>query len=140
MLALPLGATAEIYRWVDDQGRVHFSDSDMAPEAEQVQVRVQTVETVRVTSLPERSSALAPKAASVVMYSTPWCGVCKRARRYFEDQGIAFTDKDIEARQDWRAEFEELGGKGVPLILVGERSMSGFSAARFDALYQQTQR
>ena len=139
LLVLPMAVSAEIYRWVDDQGRVHFSDSDTEPEAEQVQVRVQTVKTVRVNYLPEWSSDLVPAAASVVMYSTPWCGVCKRAKGYFEEQGISFTEKDIEARPEWRAEFEQLGGKGVPLILVGERSMSGFSAGRFDALYQQEQ-
>ena len=139
LLVWPCLASAEIYRWVDEQGRVHFSDSASQQDAEQVEVKVQTVKTVRVNYLPEWSSALAPPAASVVMYSTTWCGVCKRAKRYFQEQGIAYTEKDIEARDDWRQEFDRLGGVGVPLILVGKRSMSGFSASRFDALYEQAQ-
>lgn len=32
LLALPLTATAEIYKWVDAQGRVHFSDKKHASE------------------------------------------------------------------------------------------------------------
>lgn len=32
LLALPLAATAEIYKWVDAQGRVHFSDKKHASE------------------------------------------------------------------------------------------------------------
>ena len=139
VLLVPLQASAEIYRWTDDSGRVHFSDSDMQPDAEKVQVRVQTIETVRVNYLPEWRQSLAPPAAAVVMYSTPWCGVCKRAKRYFEGKGIAFTEKDIEARESWREEFDQLGGRGVPLILVGDRTMSGFSASRFEALYEQDQ-
>ena len=42
MLVSPL-ATAEIYRWVDPQGNVHF-DARPRPGAEQIEVRPQVVE------------------------------------------------------------------------------------------------
>lgn len=137
---LSVSAVGEIYRWVDDQGRVHFSDSALEPDAEQVEVRVQTVETVRVEYLPEWSQALVPEKAGVVMYSTSWCGVCRRAERYFQEQGIAYTEKDIETNPAWREEYDQLGGSGVPLIVVGDQRMSGFSSERFQRLYSATQR
>ena len=40
---VPLMATAEIYRWVDAQGQVHFG-ARPAPGAEQIEVRPQVVE------------------------------------------------------------------------------------------------
>jgi mycoredoxin len=38
---------------------------------------------------------------SVTMYSTPWCGYCRRLKSQMEREGIAFTEVDIE--QDLRA-------------------------------------
>lgn len=40
---LPTLATAEIYRWTDEQGRVHFSERPVAG-AETVKVKPQVVE------------------------------------------------------------------------------------------------
>ncbi len=33
--------------------------------------------------------------ADVVMYCTPWCPACRRARAYFQENGIQFTEIDI---------------------------------------------
>lgn len=33
----------------------------------------------------------------VTMYSTPWCGYCKRLKAQFGREGIAYTEVDIEA-------------------------------------------
>ncbi|MCQ2029147.1 DUF4124 domain-containing protein [Stutzerimonas zhaodongensis] len=45
-------ATAEIYRWVDAQGNVHF-DSRSRPGAEQVEVRPQVIERDEATRVRE---------------------------------------------------------------------------------------
>ncbi|WPC06065.1 DUF4124 domain-containing protein [Pseudomonas benzenivorans] len=44
LLLLPGLAAAEIYRWVDDQGQVHFGQRPAAAGAEQVEVRPQVIE------------------------------------------------------------------------------------------------
>jgi mycoredoxin len=31
------------------------------------------------------------------MYSTPWCGYCRRLKSQMEREGIAYTEIDIEA-------------------------------------------
>lgn len=70
------------------------------------------------------------------MYSAVWCGVCKKARRYFIDNGIAFSEFDVETSQQGREDFERLGGRGVPIILVDDARMNGFNATRFAQLYR----
>ena len=35
-------------------------------------------------------------AARVVMYTTTWCGYCKRLKRMMQDDGIVFDEVDIE--------------------------------------------
>jgi mycoredoxin len=32
----------------------------------------------------------------VTMYSTPWCGYCRRLKGQLEREGIAYTEVDIE--------------------------------------------
>ncbi len=44
--------------------------------------------------------AAAPEpTANVVMYCTPWCPGCKRARAYFLQHGIAYAEVDISRDQ-----------------------------------------
>lgn len=126
-----------IYRWVDDQGNVHFSDSPSETHAsESLKLKINTFESVTYDSL---SVELPPseKRHRVVMYSASWCGVCTKARRYFEANNIGFTEYDVETSQTGKAGFEKLNGKGVPIILVGDKRMNGFSAAIFETLYQK---
>ncbi|MQA80066.1 MAG: mycoredoxin [Streptosporangiales bacterium] len=35
-------------------------------------------------------------SAQVTMYSTPWCGYCRRLKSQMEREGIAFAEVDIE--------------------------------------------
>lgn len=123
-------APAEVFRWVDDNGDVHFGDRpSQAHRSEPVEIRVNTYEAVTY------ASHTGAPAESVVMYSASWCGVCKQARRYFEQQQIAFTEYDIEQDAKGRTAYRRLGASGVPVILVGDRRMNGFSVAGFEKLY-----
>jgi glutaredoxin len=124
-------ADAEIYRWTDENGQVTFSDKPSpAHPAENVKLRIKTYE--RVTF----DRAVKDVGEEVVMYSAAWCGVCREARRYFEENGIEFTEYDIEKSKKAEAQYRKLGAAGVPVILVGERRMNGFSIQGFEALYQ----
>lgn len=105
------GSFAQAYRWVDANGRVHYAAS-AAP-----------------ASQPE-----------VVMYATDWCPYCRQARQHFARQGIAYREVDIEKSAAGRAEYDRLGGRGVPLILVGSQRMQGFRAESFDRLLRSAGR
>lgn len=130
-LAIPGVAFSGVYRWVDEDGKVHFSDQPSQSHAsEPVKLRINTYEGVTY----DTSSFDVGK--EVVMYSASWCGVCKKARRYFAERGIKYTEYDIENSAKAKTEFKKLGAKGVPVILVGNRRMNGFSVDGFEKLYQ----
>jgi glutaredoxin len=74
--------------------------------------------------------------APVVMYATRWCPYCHRAREYFQRHSVEYVEHDIEASPEILAAFHALGGRGVPLILVGDKRMEGFSPRAFDALLE----
>lgn len=80
--------------------------------------------------IPER------RKGQVVMYSTDWCGYCKKARDYFRSQNIAFVEYDIEKNPQARRQYDALGAKGVPVILVGDKRMNGFSVSGFQGIYR----
>ena len=124
-------ANAEgVYKWVDDEGNVHFGDLPPAEwEAEEVELQINSYTSVSV----EQGDYHAGNR--VTMYSTDWCGYCRKAKAYFEANNIPYEELDIERDATAKREFDRLGGGGVPLILVGDRRMRGFSEARFEQLY-----
>jgi glutaredoxin len=74
-----------------------------------------------------------PKASTVsllpevVMYATDWCPFCERARQFFKRHDVRYVEHDIEKSPGANAEYRRLGGRGIPLILVGERRVNGFN-------------
>jgi glutaredoxin len=63
----------------------------------------------------------------VRMYATDWCPFCEKARAFFKRHGIPYVEHDIEKSPGANAEYRRLGGRGIPLIFVGERRVNGFN-------------
>lgn len=136
-LAVPAGSLADIYKWTDKNGVVHFSDADAGqPRAEKVEVKINTYRHVTYQKLKPGTTAAAGDKR-IVMYGTRWCGYCKKARAYFAARQLAFTDLDVETDPGAKAAFERLGGRGVPVILVGDTRINGFNEKAFEKVYRQ---
>ena len=77
--------------------------------------------------------ANARKRVPVVMYSTAWCGVCKKARAYFEKERISFVEYDVDHNASARAEYLSLNPRrSVPTIKIGNEVIIGFSEGAVD--------
>jgi len=82
----------------------------------------------RQTGPSEGELAAARRRVPVVMYSTDWCGVCRRARQYFEQEGISFIEHDVDHDPQARADYLLLNPRGsVPTIKIGQEVVIGFS-------------
>lgn len=138
LLLLPIFGSAEIYKWVDEKGNVHFGDSPTKGDnAQKIEVDVISYEFVEVEDIQfYQPDPKETKRAKVEMFSAAWCGYCKKARQYFNEKKIPFVEYDIEKNSAANKRFKSLGGQGVPVILVGKKKMSGFSASRFESIYQ----
>lgn len=66
----------------------------------------------------------------VVLYATSWCGYCAKARALFEEQGIAYYEYDIEESAVGEEQYNQLGGSGVPLMIVNNQVIQGFKKKR----------
>jgi len=127
-------AWAEIYQWTDAQGNTHFGDRPPASSsARPISIDINSYESITIESF----EAFASKGRkTVTMYSTTWCGVCKRARQFFQLQKIPFREYDVEKTEKGQRDYKKLNGRGVPIILVGDKRMNGFSAGKFMRFYE----
>ena len=72
---------------------------------------------------------------SVIIYSTPTCPYCKRAKEYLSQKGISYTDYDVASDRDKAKEMLQKSGQmGVPVILVDDQLVAGFNQSKLDEL------
>jgi len=96
---------------------------------------MKTLVAALILSLNFAVPAIAQERPAVIkMYATSWCPYCAKARAYFAKRGIAYVEIDIEKSREGRAEYDRLGARGIPVILVGAQRMNGFSEARLTHL------
>ena len=134
-------AHAQVYRWTDANGRVHYGErAPPGAKARPVESRISTytgppiIDRVAAAAKP----AAAGTAPEITMYATAWCTYCKQAREYFARKGVRYTERDIEQSAQARAEYDRLGGRGVPVILVGAQRMVGFSPGSMDQMLKSS--
>ena len=136
--------SAEMYQWVDENGAVTFKDTPPPASGKGRKVKVYQDSDFAaappaqpVTRGDRGLAAAAPQApapkkerfsGTVEIYVTAWCGYCKQAQNYMKKNGIDYVAYDIEKDSAARQRHKELGGRGVPLIIIGANRMSGFSA------------
>ena len=60
-----------------------------------------------------------PAPGTVTMYSTAWCGYCRRLRTQLDSEGIAYTVVDIEEQPETAAFVEQVNGgnQTVPTVV-----------------------
>ena len=81
----------------------------------------------------------------VVMYATPWCPFCVRARRLLEKKRKTWEEIDVDQSPERRGEMQERSGRNtVPQIWIGNRHVGGFEellaldrAGELDALLEE---
>jgi mycoredoxin len=61
---------------------------------------------------------------SITMYTTPWCGYCRRLKGQLERAGIAYTEVDIEQRPDAAELVAKVnnGNQTVPTVVFPDGS------------------
>lgn len=62
----------------------------------------------------------------VLIYTTPWCPYCIRAKHLLKAKGAAFHEIDVNGKPDVRLEMENRSGAHtVPQIWIGETHVGG---------------
>ena len=65
-----------------------------------------------------------PPAGTVTMYSTTWCGYCRRLKSQMDAAGVGYTEVNIEEHPDAAAYVEKVNGgnQTVPTLVFPDGS------------------
>jgi glutaredoxin 3 len=80
--------------------------------------------------------------ATILIYTTTWCGHCERAKALLDAKSLAYEEIDLDDDPAFRATLLERTGRWtVPQILIDGRPIGGYTelwclerAGRLDAL------
>ncbi len=71
----------------------------------------------------------------VVIYSTPTCPYCKRAKEYLSRKGISYTDINVAQDKEKAKEMTQKSGQmSVPVIIIDDEIVVGFNQVLLDKL------
>ncbi|VVC04224.1 putative Thioredoxin [Candidatus Bilamarchaeum dharawalense] len=89
------------------------------------------LEKIRKKKLQElRNMANEPE---VIVYSTPSCPYCVRAKEYLTARGIKYKDYDVSVDRNKAKEMVEASGQmGVPVLQINGRVIVGFNRPLID--------
>jgi glutaredoxin len=123
----------QLYRWTDEKGRVHITDTPPPASARNVQRKSGAGNVAESQSGFELSQAV--RNFPVTLYTSPACKeYCIGARALLNKRGVPFTEvqvADDASRQELKAAS---GADAVPTLVVGRSVHRGYSPESYEAL------
>jgi len=145
-LVLSLGAAAlvspvaaqQMYRWTDQNGRVHITDTPPPASAKGVQKKkagAAAAPTPTDGAQTPYELSLAIKEYPVSLYTSPMCKEpCQKARDHLNKRGVPFKEVqvwDVESNE----ELKRISGSNqVPTVVVGASVQKGYEISAYDEL------
>src|SRR4249920_1108880 len=133
-LALVLGIVSgiasaqvqQVYRYVDVDGKVVYSDKPPPPNAKDAQAKRVTGNSIETSAL-SYATQQAQERYPVTLYSFSWGVVCDSAQGMLNKRGVPHTVIDVSAA-DGADKLKKLSGSlDAPALQVGEQYAVGFN-------------
>ena len=128
-----LAAQSTLYRWVDKDGKVHFTDTPPPADATKAEQR-RFGESPPGQELPYATQN-AMKRNPVMLWVVPNCEPCAQGRELLANRGVPFSERDAQSNVETQSAFKKLtgGDLNVPLLEVGGTRIRGFEEAQWNA-------
>jgi glutaredoxin len=136
-------AAQQMYRWLDENGRTHVTDTPPPPGAKVVQTTKPAAgSAVESGKEKEKPGAQVPfvlaramKEYPVTLYTSPNCtDPCRAARDLLNKRGVPFKEVQVW-EEDSNAELKGLTGSSrVPALKVGSSVQSGYEPTAYTSL------
>jgi glutaredoxin-like YruB-family protein len=153
------GEKVVYYKYVDESGSIRFVERpEQVPSAQRDGSRIEWKAEPRseATAKPAASGwervsrsianrlgtpgSSSPSARSggqpeVVLYTTTWCGWCRKTIAHLDQNGIRYDNRDIERDRAAYADLKrKTGSTAVPVIEIDGELVRGFDRDRIDNL------
>lgn len=128
-------AQAQIYRWIDENGRVRYTDTPPPASAK-------GVERKRYSGGGEAAMPLSMQIAirdhPVVLYTAPDCDrFCADGRAHLDKRSVPYREVVVRSKEQLDQLQRLAGTTQVPVLTVGKATMSGFESAAWSAALDQ---
>jgi len=126
-------ASAQMYKWKDAKGVIHYSDTP--PPANAVPLKSFST-AISQPALPAELAA-AVQSRPVTLYTTVNCAGCDQGRTLLQTRGIPYTEKTVSSVED-HAALQRAGSAGqLPLLLIGRGKQIGFEEETWTTLLSE---
>jgi glutaredoxin len=134
LAAAGAAAQTNVYKWTDQDGKVHFSDTPPPPEATSSTQKRMGGGAVDPGSLPY-ATQMAMKRNPVTLYASADCGdPCAQARDLLSRRGVPFAERDPTKSAAAAEALKQLIGElAVPTVAIGESKIRGFDEGPWQA-------
>lgn len=135
LLGAACAASAQLYRWTDEKGRVHVTDTPPPPSAKNVRKRAldATPEPAADANQPY-AVQLAAKNYPVTLYTAPDCAPCGAARTLLNERGVPFREVSVVGEQESAQLRNAVGSLSVPALVVGTSTQKGFEQGAYHSM------
>jgi glutaredoxin len=151
LIALEEGeATRIYYQFVDERGAVRFVESlELVPP--QWRERVGFVESSTPPPMSpqdmkraiqaqrvrlEVRASTGKRGPQIIMYSADWCGACRAAKKYMDEIGIEYEERNVDNESVAQEMRTKTGGRGIPVFDIDGAILKGFNAQRLEKMIQ----
>lgn len=134
LVALPAASQSTVYRWVDKDGKVHFSDTPPPQDVKASSQRRMGGGYVETENLPY-ATQLATRKNPVVLYTGADCGEpCNQGRELLAKRGVPFSERDAQGNAEAQEALKKLvGALEVPVLMVGENKVKGYEESQWQS-------
>jgi len=130
------GAQAEVLRYKDTGGRVHYVDDiSKVPEKYRDQLKdakplpqIGKISAAKYSDYPLKLRTTGKNyGRKPVLLVTASCPYCRKAEALLDSKNVRYIRLDIDKSKEGRLLYQQLGARGVPVLKVGQKIVRGFS-------------
>jgi len=132
LLMLAMGmAGAQVYKWKDEKGVTHFSDTPPPATARQA-AELKIHATGAAAPVLPAELQIPVRDHPVTLYTTAECDACNQGRAQLRKRGIPYSEKTVLTAADMEA-LTRAGSNGrLPLLVIGRARQVGYDPVTWD--------
>ena len=134
LVAAVAAAQQQVYRYIDKEGRVIYTDRAPPADTKDVQAKRLTSNFIENNDVPIATQQAAQRFP-VTLYTFACGQVCQSAEALLNRRSIPFTTVNVEEQKGAEQLMKVTGGQQAPVLQVGDKLMAkGFNEARWTAM------
>jgi len=130
LLALTAAQAQTVYRVVDPDGRVRFTDQPPSPNEKATATSGGKPVSAIPSGLPYELRQVVGKYP-VTLYTASDCAPCVSARELLTGRGVPFTERTVNTAEDTEALKRLSGDNSLPFLTIGSQRIKGLAPAEW---------